>query len=123
MAAEALNRYGELTHLGALQHRQIAYRMEHRFPEIFADTTATIQARSTVVIRCILSMENELQELLRNNSRLKIDCDASEHDMYYMNNYKDTMVQLLQVAGGSQGLFRLGFGPCRQPSPHAPAVQ
>ena len=96
MAAAALNRYGELTHLGALQHRQIAYRMEHRFPEIFADTTTTIQARSTVVIRCILSMENELQELLRYNSRLKIDCDASEHDMYYMNNYKDTMVQRLR---------------------------
>lgn len=96
MAAEALNRYGELTHLGALQHRQIAYRMEHRFPEIFADTTTTIQARSTVVIRCILSMENELQELLRYNNKLKIDCDASEHDMPYMNNYKDTIVARLR---------------------------
>ncbi len=96
MAAEAYNRYGELTKLGAQQHRQIANRMSQRFPEIFRDTTATIDARSTVVIRCILSMENELQELLRHNAKLKVTCDASEHDMYYMNNYKDTLVARLR---------------------------
>ena len=30
-------------------------------------------------------MENELQELIRQNTRLKVRCDASAHDMYYMN--------------------------------------
>lgn len=84
MKAEAYKRWGELTPLGARQHRDIARRMIERFPEVFADS-ARIDARSTVVIRCILSMENELQELLRVNPKLKITCDASEHDMYYMN--------------------------------------
>ncbi len=94
MEAEASKRYGELTRLGAEQHRQIARRMAERFPEVFEGET-TIQARSTVVIRCILSMASEMQELLRANPRLDIDCDASEHDMYYMN-YHDTTVERLR---------------------------
>lgn len=95
MSAEAYNRYGELTGLGAEQHRQIASRMIERFPEVFSGET-NIEARSTVVIRCILSMENELQELMRRNNKLNIFCDASEHDMYYMNNYKDHFVDSLR---------------------------
>lgn len=82
--SEAANRYGELTPLGAEQQRQIANRMFHRFPEVF-EGEANIDAKSTVVIRCILSMENELLEFARLNPRLKIKHDASEHDMYYMN--------------------------------------
>lgn len=80
---EARLRDGELTELGAEQHRQIAERMWQRFPEIFKGRVR-IEARSTVVIRCILSMENELQQLLRHNPRLQIFHDASAHDMYFM---------------------------------------
>ena len=81
---EAKGRDGELTPLGALQHQGITKRMMERFPEIFAGNT-NIEARSTVVIRCILSMENGLQQMLRMNPKLHIFHDASEHDMYYMN--------------------------------------
>lgn len=85
MYRESLNRYGELTPLGAKQHRGIAQRMIAHYPEVFAGD-AHVDAKSTVVIRCILSMENELQELLLVNPRLQITHDASEHDMYYMNH-------------------------------------
>ena len=81
---ESDKRLGELTPLGALQHRQIARRMYERFPEIF-EGDANIDAKSTVVIRCILSMENALQQLLIMNPRLNIRHDASEYDMWYMN--------------------------------------
>ena len=81
---ESNNRLGELTPLGALQHRQIAKRMFERFPEVF-EGEATIDAKSTIVIRCILSMENELQQLLIMNPKLNILHDASEHEMWYMN--------------------------------------
>ena len=81
---EAQGRDGELTPLGALQHQGITRRMIERFPEIFAGKT-NIEARSTVVIRCILSMENGLQQLLRINPQLHVFHDASYHDMYYMN--------------------------------------
>ncbi len=84
MCSESDNRYGELTELGAMQHHQIAHRMYERFPEIFSDSV-WIDAKSTVVIRCILSMENELLELNTLNPKLKFKHDASNHDMYYMN--------------------------------------
>ena len=84
---EAANRYGELTPLGAEQHRQIARRMYERFPEVF-EGNVWVDAKSTVVIRCILSMTNELMELTRLNPNLRIRHDASMHDMYYMN-YND----------------------------------
>ena len=84
MQQEALDRYGELTAIGAAQLRDIARRMYDRFPQVFAGE-AVIDAKSTVVIRCILSMENVLQQLIALNPELKITHDASQHDMYYMN--------------------------------------
>lgn len=84
MRSESASRYGELTELGALQHRQIANRMFHRFPEVFKGDVC-VDAKSTVVIRCILSMENALQELITLNPKLRVKHDASDHDMYYMN--------------------------------------
>ena len=81
---EARDRYGELTPLGASQHRKIAQRMYNNFPEIFRGSTI-VDAKSTVVIRCIISMENALMQLARNNPHLVIRSDASQHDMYYMN--------------------------------------
>ena len=82
---EAQLRDGELTLLGAQQHRGIAKRMYERFPEVFKGKTA-IDARSTIVIRCILSMENELQQLASMNPQLEIAHDASVHDMWYLND-------------------------------------
>ena len=80
---ESYKRLGELTELGAQQHKDIAKRMFERFPEVFSGNVH-IDAKSTVVIRCILSMENELQQFLLLNPKLDISHDASYHDMYYM---------------------------------------
>ena len=88
MSEESDKRIGELTLLGAEQHKGIAKRMFERFPEIFAGK-AKVDARSTVVIRCILSMENALHQLLSMNPQLQISHDASHHDMVYMNHGKD----------------------------------
>lgn len=81
----AQRRHGELTPLGHQQHRDIARRMYERFPEVFAGSVH-VDAKSTVVIRCILSMENELQQLMLLNPQLQISQDASEYDMPYMNH-------------------------------------
>ena len=87
---EARDRYGELTPLGASQHRKIAQRMYNNFPEVFKGR-AIIDAKSTVVVRCIISMENALLQLAKNNPDLVIRSDASQHDMYYMN-LQDTLL-------------------------------
>ena len=86
----AYKRDGELTLLGAQQHKGIAKRMLQNFPEIFKGKT-NVDAKSTVVIRCILSMENALQQMLVMNPELQIRHDASYHDMYYMNQSDTTL--------------------------------
>lgn len=92
-------RDGELTDVGAMQHRGIAQRMYANFPEVFAGD-ARVDARSTVVIRCILSMDNELQELKAANPSLRVTSDASRADMYYMNfSDTDTVAQNAARAG------------------------
>lgn len=62
--SDSKGRLGELTPLGHRQHRDIARRMTQNFPEIFKPGTY-IDAKSTVVIRCILSMANEIAEIER----------------------------------------------------------
>ena len=81
----AHGRDGELTPLGARQHRGIAKRMYERFPELF-QAGNKIEARSSTVIRCILSMANELAELQGHCPGLDMDMDASSVDMTYINN-------------------------------------
>lgn len=95
MYAESYRRWGELTQLGAEQHRDIARRMMERFPEVFRGSVV-VDARSTVVIRCILSMTNELLQLQSMNPGLRITHDASFADMYYMNLRDRKIEQLRQ---------------------------
>lgn len=81
----ARNRYGELTPLGFRQHADVARRMYHNFPEVFKGHKR-IDARSTNVIRCVLSMMSECYTLKGCNPQLEIHTDASVADLYYMNN-------------------------------------
>lgn len=89
-------RLGELSDIGAEQHQRIAKRMFLNFPEVWQGD-AHVDARSTVVIRCILSMLNATSTLKSLNPQLSITTDASEHDMYYMN-YRDTAAIAAQRA-------------------------
>lgn len=81
--ADVEGRHEELTLRGAQQHQQIAQRMFDRFPQLFSDNVI-VDAKSSKVIRCILSMTNEVMELKARNPQLEVRTDASEHDMYYI---------------------------------------
>lgn len=83
--ADSEGRWGDLTGIGKKQHRDIARRMFERFPEVFAGE-ATVDARSTTVNRCILSMGSAMQQLVALNPRLRISMQASQRDMWYMNH-------------------------------------
>ncbi len=80
-----INRRGELTTVGERQHHRIGKRLTERFPEIFGARNSQVDARSTVVIRCILSMEAECEELSRYNKNIHIHNDVSESFQYYLN--------------------------------------
>lgn len=77
IADDAAGNYGRLTPLGASQHRGIARRMFNNFPEVFAGD-ATIDAVSTIVVRCILSMSNELVEFAALNPDMKISIESGK---------------------------------------------
>ena len=86
---EFKGRDGELSDKGALQHFVIGQRMARNFPEVI-NSIADIDARSTVVIRCILSMQNGLKGIQTVVPDLKVTTDASQADMWYMN-YEDAV--------------------------------
>lgn len=90
---DAENRWGDLTPLGAQQHQDIIRRMYKRFPEVFKDS-ADVDARSTGVGRCVLSMEYALMQLTRLNPALKISQDATHRDIYYLNQQDKDLFSL-----------------------------
>jgi len=79
-----VRRLGDLTTVGERQHHGIGRRMTENFPEIF-EGNAEVDARSTVVIRCILSMTAECEELMAFNPKMIIHNDVSESLQYYLN--------------------------------------
>ena len=88
--ADSEDRWGDLTGIGKRQQRNIARRMMERFPEVF-EGKAHVDARSTLVNRCILSMASALQQMLVLNPQLQIDMNASLHDMWYMNHQDEVL--------------------------------
>lgn len=82
-AADAWNRDGDLTRLGALQHQGIAHRLATNYPALLMQPV-DVRANSSTVRRCILSMANFCQELKSMNPQLNITMNASKHDMYYL---------------------------------------
>ena len=81
---DAEDHWGDLTKLGAQEEQDIARRMFERYPEVFKGH-ADVDARSTGVSRCVLSMEYTLMQLVRLNPSLNIRHHATHRDMYYLN--------------------------------------
>ena len=91
-------REGELSAAGASQHRGIAKRMAANFPLIFKEGTY-VDARSTIVPRCILSMSNAVAELQSQVPGLNVKMDASVADAYYMKNFTDSAAMKAEDEG------------------------
>lgn len=104
LSQESRRRQGEMTRLGVQQQQEIIQRMYSRFPEIFSGN-AHVDAKSTPVGRCILSMEYALLELIKKNPQLQITHDASEHDMYYMN-LRDTSLYLHKMNNETKKVYK-----------------
>lgn len=81
---EADGRGGDLSPLGVRQHRGIAERLAAACPEVF-DGDTEISARSTVVIRCVLSMDAFCERLKELNPKLRITRESSNRYMNYLN--------------------------------------
>ena len=88
--SDSEERWGELAEYGRLQHKWIAQHMIKQFPEVF-EGNAWIQAKSTTVPRCIISMGTELNVFAQYNPQLEISQEASRRDMWYMNHQDPVM--------------------------------
>lgn len=85
---EAEGHGGDLSPLGIRQQRAIAERMYQSFPEVF-ENNLKISARSTTVIRCVLSMDAFCERLKELNTTLDITREASNKYMPYLNHHTE----------------------------------
>ena len=99
-----IKRLGDLTTVGERQHHGIGRRMTQNFPEIFMKKNVNIDARSTVVPRCILSMMAECEELQGANPTVRIHNDVSESLQFYLNQpWSDRLRQASRKARKTRG--------------------
>ena len=95
-------RLGDLTTVGERQHHGIGKRMTQNFPEIFESKNVKIDARSTTVNRCILSMIAECEELAAANPTAQIHNDVSESLQFYLNQPWDGIVKEMGKSTGDK---------------------
>ena len=85
------------------QHREIARRMAERFPEVLGDT-AHVEARSTIVPRCMMSMGTAMMELAQINPKLRITMESTKRTMGYMN-YQDRDLRKIQMSAQAKEAY------------------
>ncbi len=81
-------RGGDLSPLGVRQHRGIAERMYAAYPQVFRND-AEVSARSTLVVRCVLSMDAFCERLKELNPRLQMTRESSQRYMDYLCHHSD----------------------------------
>lgn len=82
--AEAEGLWGELTTLGAKQHRDIARRMVENYPQIFRQKNVRIDAVSSNVRRCIMSMAASTSQILVMNPKANLSLSTGDRYMDYL---------------------------------------
>ena len=98
---EAQNRWGDLTPVGGRQLQDITRRMVDNYPEIFTDS-AHIDARSTLIPRCVLSLTYAVRQLTLMKPKAKMTFDATPHDMTFMNFQDKVLTSKEMVAKARQ---------------------
>lgn len=96
-AADTKGKSGELSLLGGRQHEGIGRRMYKNFPEVFT-AGAFIDARSTTVHRCQVSMEHFCKGLKECDPSLNIQIRSDKADRFFLAPDKDT-VEALPTSG------------------------
>lgn len=96
---DARGRGGGLTAIGAAQHRRLAERMAAAYPEVFADS-AQVEARSSTVGRCAMSMAAFAIRLGQLRPSLHITAETGQRYMDYIA-YTSPEEHALEAATGN----------------------
>lgn len=112
----SINRAGDLTPSGVQQQKNLASRMYEAYPGIFSKN-ARVNATSSYVLRCVLSMAAFSERLKEINPRLQITRDAGKRTTRYNNFFrKDANPDLSDSYLGfiEKGSWRKGFDSIQQ---------
>lgn len=79
-------RWGDLSPRGVREHRGIAERMYYNYPEVFSTKNAggRIESRSTMIIRCVLSMAANNERLKELNPELQMMRESSNRNLKFL---------------------------------------
>lgn len=83
---DTYGRGGELSMKGQEQHRQIASRMYNNYKSVFKKAEY-IDAKTTIVPRCMMSMTAFCNELMRLNNKLDIHYECGKPFQKWLNPY------------------------------------
>ena len=103
--ADAKGHGGDLSPVGVKQQRGIAERMYQAFPEVFKGEPQ-MSARSTVVIRCVLSMDAFCERLKEFNPKMQIERESSNKYMDYLNFHTQEAMKFTSRKGPWYEEFR-----------------
>ena len=85
---------GRLTPRGVREHRKLADRMYHRFPEVFREGSKQVRAVSSTVPRCIVSMNGFTAQLLALQPDLDLDLDTGEKFFSYIAKAENGTIRI-----------------------------
>lgn len=77
---------GDLSPLGVREHRGIAERMYKSYPTVFSNNVQ-VSARSTTIVRCVLSMDAFCERLKELNPTLQMTRDSGNKYQQYLNHH------------------------------------
>lgn len=106
---EAEGRSQDLSPLGVRQHRGVAERMYGAFPEVFSDGK-TVSARSSMIMRCAMSMVAFGDRLKELSPALKISYESSQKYMPYLTGRSEESNEYT----GSKGPWRVEYNKFRK---------
>ena len=91
LLAEHNGMLGNLTIKGQREIKKISHRMSERFPDVFSNKERNaIDAYSSIVRRCVVSMAVSASELLRCNPTLDVNFNSDDITYKYINSGHNT---------------------------------
>lgn len=116
LADDARGRYGELSPRGVREHRHIAERMYLSFPEVFSTDhgrVCRIEAFSSTVVRCVLSMAASNERLKELNPEIRIDRTSTQGMMETVFGRKECYSLTKELSARKSRMYRENCNPDR----------
>ena len=112
---ESDGRWGELTGLGALEHREIASRMVKRFAPVFDDKgRKDVRCVASTTTRCIVSMASATGEIRSQKPALNLTYSVGDRYQSFMRSSGSSTKSISPIIDKERNqMFKEGLDPLR----------